>query len=98
LGAARPNGQGSFTLVLPMVGTAAMQLFLDRFAETLAADEHAVMVLDGAGWHAAKALIVPTNVTIVALPPYSSQLNPMERVWHYEPRRVCRRLFRFSDG
>jgi hypothetical protein len=82
-GAARPDGQGSFALVLPTVGTAAMQLFLDRFAETLAADEHAVMVLDGAGWHSAKALVIPPNVTLVALPPYSPQLNPMERVWLY---------------
>ena len=35
-----------------------MQIFLDGFAETLAEDEHAVMVLDGAGWHGAKALAV----------------------------------------
>jgi transposase len=41
------------------------------------------MVLDGAGWHGAKALAVPPNVTLVPLPPYSPQLNPMERVWLY---------------
>ncbi|MEE4277715.1 MAG: transposase, partial [Halieaceae bacterium] len=43
----------------------------------------AVMILDGAGWHSAKALAVPPNVTLVPLPPYSPQLNPMERVWLY---------------
>lgn len=36
--------------------------------------------VDGAGWHTTKALVVPPNVT---LPPYSPQLNPMERVWLY---------------
>jgi transposase len=25
----------------------------------------------------------PPNVTLVALPPYSPQLNPIERVWLY---------------
>ena len=41
------------------------------------------MVLDGAGWHGASALVIPPNVTLVPLPPYSPQLNPMERVWLY---------------
>ena len=44
-------------------------------------DEHAVVVLDRAGWHGAKRLVVPSNVTRVWLPPYSPQLKPVERVW-----------------
>ena len=43
-GAARPGGEAAFALVLPAVNTDTMQIFLDRFAETLAEDEHAVMV------------------------------------------------------
>lgn len=82
-GAARPGGEGAFALVLPTVNTDMMQIFLDRFAATLAEDEHAVMVVDGAGWHTTKALVLPPNVTLVPLPPYSPQLNPMERVWLY---------------
>lgn len=82
-GAARPGGEGAFALVLPTVNTDMMQIFLDRFAATLAEDEHAVMVADGAGWHTTRALVVPPNVTLVPLPPYSPQLNPMERVWLY---------------
>jgi len=80
-GAARPDGEAAFGLVLPEVGTQAMQTFLDAFADTIPEDEHAVMVLDPAGWHGANALEVPPNVTLVPLPPYSPQLNPMERVW-----------------
>ena len=55
------------------------------FAETLPADLHAVMVLDGAGWHGAKDLVVPdsANVTLVSLPLYSPELNPVERIWLY---------------
>jgi len=58
-----------------------MQAFLDRFSKALVADEHAVIVVDQAGWHTAHAFIVPDNVTLVRLPPYSPELNPVERVW-----------------
>ena len=50
-------------------------------AAALAADAHAVLVLDQAGWHGAHALRVPPNVTLVPLPPYAPELNPVERVW-----------------
>lgn len=86
------TGQG-FALVLPEVSTTAMQAFLDGFSTTLAADEHAVMVVDQAGWHTAHALAVPDNVTLVRLPPYSPELNPIERVWLYlRERHLSHRL------
>ena len=58
-----------------------MTLFLSEFSKTLASDDHAVMVLDGAGWHGSNALVVPDNITLVALPPYSPECNPVERIW-----------------
>jgi transposase len=67
--------------VLPQVSTAAINEFLARFAATLAEDEHAVMVADRAGWHTARRLVVPSNVTLVGLPSYSPQSNPVERLW-----------------
>ena len=79
--AVQPATGQSFALVLPEVSTVAMQVFLDRFRKALAADEHAIMVVDQAGWHTAHALAVPDNVTLVRLPPYSPELNPVERVW-----------------
>jgi transposase len=81
--AVRPATGDSFALVLPEVSTVAMNAFLAQFATTLAKDEHAVMVLDCAGWHTAKKLMVPSNVTLIWLPPYSPELNPVERVWLY---------------
>src|SRR5437868_6541856 len=48
-----------------------------------AGDAHAVLVLDGAGWHDERALTVPDNLTVVPLPAYSPELNPIERVWLY---------------
>ena len=37
----------------------------------------------GAGWHRSQGLVVPGNITLLALPPYSPELNPVERIWHY---------------
>lgn len=81
--AVEPATGRDFCLVLPVVSTAAMNEFLRRFAATLPKDEHAVMVLDGAGWHTSQDLVVPPNVTLLRLPPYSPELNPVERVWLY---------------
>jgi transposase len=64
-----------------------MQAFLEAFAATIADDEHVALVLDGAGYHASKALRVPSNITFVPLPPYSPELNPVERVWLYLKER-----------
>lgn len=86
-GAMRAGTDEAFALVMPEVSTAAMQIYLDTFAETLAPDEHAALFLDQAGWHQANALKAPGNVTLVPIPPYSPQLNPAERVWLYMKER-----------
>lgn len=66
---------------LPEANTEAMNLYLENFSRFLEEDEHALMVLDRAGWHRATALKIPSNVTLLCLPPYSPELNPMELVW-----------------
>ena len=70
----RPRGRASRSCGPNEVSTTAMQAFLDRFAATLSPDEHAVVVVDQAGWHTAHALAVPDNVTLVRLPPYTLRL------------------------
>ena len=82
-----PGTDNAFALVLPYVNTEAMQIFLDHFAKTIAKNEHVAMVLDQAGWHGAHELKVPANITLVPLPPYSPELNPVERVWEYLKER-----------
>jgi transposase len=97
--AVRPATGADFALVLPHVSTAAMSEYLARFAATLADDEHAVVVLDGAGWHTSGDLRVPGNVTLVPLPPYSPELNPVERVWlHLRERHLGHRLLDDYDA
>jgi transposase len=41
------------------------------------------MLLDGAGWHHARDLVLPDNLRLLFLPPYSPELNPVEHVWEY---------------
>jgi transposase len=81
--AVRPATGEDFCLVLPRVCTEAMDRFLHDFAATVPVDTHAVMVLDGAGWHDKRSVTIPSNVTLVELPPYSPDLNPVERIWLY---------------
>ena len=45
---------------------------------------HAVVVCDGAGWHQPGCrLVVPDNISLLRLPPYAPELNPVENVWEY---------------
>ena len=97
--AVQPATGRAFALVLPELNTAAMQLFLDSFAATLATDEHAVMVLDQAGWHIAEKLMLPSNVSLVLQPPYSPELNPVERLWLFlRERHLSHRLLNDYDA
>jgi transposase len=81
--ACRPGADQAFALALPEATTKTMSLFLTAFAEQLAPGTHAVLLLDRAGWHGAGRLAVPENVTLLPLPAYSPELNPVERVWLY---------------
>ena len=84
------DGQMS-SLILPWVDAKLMSVFLAQTAAQFP-DEHCVMILDGAGWHKAHDLVVPSNMTLVPLPPYSPELNPAEHVWDYIRENDLRNL------
>jgi transposase len=71
-------------MLAPHVNTHYMNAHLQFISEAAGQDTHVVLVLDQAGWHVAKALKVPENLTLLHLPPYSPQLNGVERVWAYQ--------------
>ena len=68
------------SLILPETNSAAMEIFIKEVARRHP-DEFIIMVLDSAGWHIAKQLLLPNNMKLVFLPPYSPQLNPAEHLW-----------------
>ena len=80
-GAVCPQRGVGAGLVLPRANTAAMNLHLAEIADTVAPGAHAVVVLDGAGWHRGDDLVVPPNLTLLKLPPYAPELNSAENVW-----------------
>jgi hypothetical protein len=95
-GAVCPERDAGVALAMPEVSTAAMGLFLAELSRSLPAGTHAALVLDGAGWHVSEDLVVPANLTLIRLPPYSPELNPVERIWLYLRERYL--SHRVLDG
>ena len=71
-------------IVMPAVNIEAMNEHFKEISAQIAAGAHALLVLDGAGWHQTGGkLAVPDNITLLSLPPCAPELNPMENVWEY---------------
>jgi len=83
IGAACPQTGHAVGMLAPYINVAIINIFLEQFAREIPGDVHVVMVWDQAGFHTGNELKVPQNITIVPLPPYSPELNPMENLWHY---------------
>jgi transposase len=81
--AVEPATGASVALQAPSVDTGTMNVFLDLLAQEIGEGEHAVVLMDQAGWHVSRGLNVPDRITILLLPPYSPELNPIERLWAY---------------
>lgn len=79
-------------LEMPCCNAAAFQFFLDQFS-LQNPDEFKIMVLDNGAFHKAKSLIIPANIALVFLPPYSPELNPAEKIWAKLKRTFTNRLF-----
>ena len=86
-------------LVLPHANTDAMTLHLAEISRSVAAGAHGLVVLDGAGWHQTGGrLAVPDNITLLHLPPYSPELNPVENIWdHLRDNKLSNSVFDTYD-
>ena len=94
-GAVCPERDAGVALVLPAVSAAAMQAMLDELGQAVRPGARAIVLMDRAGWHIAKDLAVPPHLTPLFLPPYSPELNAIERVWLYlRERFLSERLWR----
>ena len=60
-----------------------MAAHLAEISQAVDPGAHAVLMLDQAGWHMSAKLAVPDNITLLALPPRSPELNPVENVWQF---------------
>jgi transposase len=82
------NGENS-SLFAPNVNTDCMNIFLKQMSQYLGTRE-AFLVMDCASWHKSKNLKVLKNIEIIYLPPYSPELNPVERLWLYIKQNILR--------
>ena len=97
-GAICPARDTGTALVLPRADAGAMQLHLDEISQCVTAGVHAVLTLDKAGWHTTRKLQVPSNISLLHLPPTSPELNPTENIWQYlRQSYLSNRVFRDYD-
>ena len=93
-----PERGAGAALVLPACNCEAMQLHLDEIATKVIPGAHAIVLLDQAGWHGAKALVVPSNVSLVPLPPRAPELNGQENIWQFMRQNwLSNRIFKSFD-
>lgn len=83
IAAACPATGAATGIIMPHLDTPTIDAFLEQLSARLAPDAHAVLIWDGAGFHTSGDLEVPANVSLIRLPPYSPELNPIENLWHY---------------
>jgi len=97
-GAVCPEQGTGAALVLPSCNSKAMQLHLDEIATKVSPGAHAILILDQAGWHGAKTLKVPNNVSLLSLPPRSPELNGQENIWQFMRQNwLSNRVFKTFD-
>lgn len=79
-GAVDPIHGDSFFLIMPYCNTLCMQVFIDKLSSEYPNDM-ILLVCDGAAWHKSISLKVPDNITIIHIPPYTPEMNPIEQIW-----------------
>ena len=91
-GAICPARRTGAAIIMPAANTEGMNAHLQEISTQVTPGAHAILVCDGAGWHQrGKRLRGPDNLTLLSLPPYAPELNPMENVWEYlRANKLCR--------
>lgn len=86
------NGE-HFQLILPNCNGDNFQYFLDQFSK-IEPTEFKIIVLDNGAFHKGKKLIIPENIALIFLPPYSPELNPAEKMWAKYKRMFSNKIFK----
>jgi hypothetical protein len=81
-GAVDPLSGDRFILEMPYLNSDCFQVFLNELS--LCYIEYFIMLLlDNSSTHKAKKLVIPDNIVLLFLPPYSPEINPIERLWQH---------------
>ena len=79
-GAVSPRDGELFSLVMPYANTECMNVFLAELSKAYQ-DDHILLLLDNAAWHRSATMVVPENIELYPLLPYTPELNPIEMIW-----------------
>lgn len=96
-GAVEPLTGDSFFWQFSHVDTECYQQFLNEFA-ACHCDTINIIQVDNGLFHKAKKLQIPENIILLFQPPYSPELNPIERVWEYLKKDLKWELFENLDN
>jgi transposase len=96
-GAVEPSSGDAFFLEMPFLDSQCFQIYLNEFSRW-AKKSFNIVVLDNGSFHKASGLIIPENVALLFLPPYSPELNPIERLWEYIKDQISGKLFQNLDS
>lgn len=94
IGAVNPKSGQKFSLLFDGLDTHVMNVFLTELSTAIQPRRHVILFVDGAKWHSSEDLQVPKNITLYFLPPFSPELNPIERLWNYlKSNYLSRKIF-----
>lgn len=96
IGAVNPDSGQKYSLLFDGLDSRVVNEFLLGLSAEIRPRRHVILIVDGASWHSAEDLKIPSNITLYFLPPYSPELNPIERLWNYLKSNFLSRKI-FSD-
>jgi transposase len=79
-GATDPLTGESCFRIISHVDTVCMNAYLKELSEQFS-ETYVLLVCDNAGWHKSHGLIIPNNIELIFIPPYTPEMNPQEQVW-----------------
>ena len=91
-GAFSPLTGSSLLLDMPYCDTECFEVFLNELSKQQP-DEYKILFLDNGAFHKAKRLVIPNNIALCFLPPYSPELNPAEKIWAFLKRKITNKAF-----
>lgn len=96
-GAYSPITGDHFEFEFPQCNGDNFQIFLDEFSKR-DEDEFKIVLLDNGAFHKVSKLVIPVNIKLVFIPPYSPELNPSEKIWWKMKRAFTGKLHEALDG
>jgi transposase len=95
-GAFSPINGDKFLYEMPECNSKTFQAYLNQFSQ-YKPNEYKIIVLDNGAFHKASTLVIPDNIKLVFLPPYSPELNPAEKMWAIIKRKFTGMFFKTLD-